>query len=345
MQALSSAILFLSILLTLVLAGWVYQIIGTARDSAKFPPPGQIIDVGGHGLHIWCMGDGSPAVVFDSALGASCLSWALVQPSVASFARACSYDRAGFGWSDAGPMPRTAQRIANELHALLVCTRVPGPYVLVGHSFGSLTARFFASRYPADVAGMVLVDPADPEEWLQITEQKRKRVATGAALCRRGVWLARLGMARSVSLLASMGAFELARSTVSLVSHGALRREEENLLAPANKLPSHLRPALRTFWTQPKFYEALASQIEAIYESAAQVASTGRYEDMPLTVLSAGNSGPVQLARHEAMARLSARGRHIIASKSGHWIPVDQPELVVEAIRQVVKTARERMEN
>src|SRR3989442_9893969 len=123
MQALSSAILFLSILLTLVLAGWVYQIIGTARDSAKFPPPGQIIDVGGHGLHIWCMGDGSPAILFDSPLGASCLSLALVQPSVASFARACSYDRAGFGWSDAGPMPRTARRVANELHALLVCTR------------------------------------------------------------------------------------------------------------------------------------------------------------------------------------------------------------------------------
>jgi pimeloyl-ACP methyl ester carboxylesterase len=189
---------------------------------------------------------------------------------------------------------------------------------------------------------MVLVDPADPEEWLQITEQKKKRVETGAALCRRGVWLARLGIARFVSLLASVGAFELARSTVSLVSHGALRREEESLLAPVNKLPSHLRPALRTFWTQPKFFEALASQIEAIYESAAQVASTGDYGDMPLTVLSAGNSGPVQLARHEAMARLSGRGKHIIASKSGHWIPVDQPELVVESIRQVIKAARER---
>lgn len=342
LHALPYAIPILSVIITLLLAGIIYQTIGTTRDKTKYPPPGRLVGVGGHCLHICCTGDGSPAVVFDSALGASCLSWALVQPEVARFTRACSYDRAGFGWSDAGPMPRTAQQIVDELHSLLEHARVPKPYILVGHSFGGLTTRLYASRYPDEVAGIVLVDPADPDEWLQMTELRRKRLETGARLCRRGVWLARLGIARFVSFLASIGAFELARFGVSLVSHGVLRREEESLLAPVNKLPSHLRPALRTFWTQPKFYAALASQIESICESAEQVASTDGYRDIPLVVLSASNPSSTQVERHRAVARLSARGKHIIASNSGHWIPVDQPALVVEAIRKVVKAVRGR---
>src|SRR5215470_15533903 len=102
------------------------------------PPPGQLVSVGSHRLHIRCDGNGSPPVIFDAALGGSSLSWSLVQPAVASFTRACSYDRAGFGWSDAGPLPRTAGRIADEWRTLLERTGVAPPFLPVGHSFGGL---------------------------------------------------------------------------------------------------------------------------------------------------------------------------------------------------------------
>ncbi|PYX08862.1 MAG: hypothetical protein DMG85_09990 [Acidobacteria bacterium] len=131
-------------------------------------------------------GRGSPTVVLESALGGSSLSWALVRSEVAKFTCACSYDRAGIGWSDADPMPRTAQRIVNELHTLLTNARTKGPYVLVGHSFGGLAVRLYAAQYPEEVVGMVLVDPTHPSQWLQMTEEQRKRLETGARLSRRG---------------------------------------------------------------------------------------------------------------------------------------------------------------
>src|SRR5918994_1877593 len=107
----------------------------------RFPPPGALVDIGSHRLHLNCSGDGSPSIIFDAALGGSSISWSLVQPRVSQLARTCSYDRAGFGWSDAGPLPRTAGRIADELRQLLRRADVAPPYVLVGHSFGGLVMR------------------------------------------------------------------------------------------------------------------------------------------------------------------------------------------------------------
>jgi len=120
------------------------------------PPPGQLIDVGGHRLHIHCAGTG-PTVVFESALGASSLTWRDVQALVSGFARACAYDRAGFGWSDAGPLPPTAGRIATELRALILAADVRAPYVLVGHSFGGYLSLALAQTRPDLVRGLILV--------------------------------------------------------------------------------------------------------------------------------------------------------------------------------------------
>ena len=111
-------------------------------------PPGSLIDVGGFRLHLHAAGPAAPVVVFDAALGGSSVSWTYVQRDVVTFARAVTYDRAGFGWSDAGPLPRTAGRIAEELHTLLHAAGERPPYVLVGHSFGGLVMRIFAQRYP-----------------------------------------------------------------------------------------------------------------------------------------------------------------------------------------------------
>ena len=120
--------------------------------------PGRLVDIGTHRLHIRCSGTGEPAVVFDAALGGSSLSWTIVQPAVAEFTTACSYDRAGFGWSEGGPQPRTVSRIADELYELLTRAGVRPPYVFVGHSFGALTTRVFAARHPALIAGLVLIE-------------------------------------------------------------------------------------------------------------------------------------------------------------------------------------------
>jgi hypothetical protein len=179
----------------LVLAGLIFQAIGSARDARRFLPPGRLVNVGGHRLHIYYMGEGIPAVVMDSGFPASSLSWTFVQPAVARFTHACSYDRAGLGWSDAGPMPRSSPQIVEELRALLLNARVEGPFVLVGYSFSTFTVRLFASTYPGDVIGMVLVDPIHPSEWLEMTEAGARKLASAIRLSRYGALLARLGVA------------------------------------------------------------------------------------------------------------------------------------------------------
>ncbi len=148
--------------LLLILAGAVYESVTEAADVRAYPPPGQMVDVGGYRLHINCTGAGSPTVVIDAGWGDWSLGWSGVQPAVAATTQVCTYDRAGMGYSEAGPLPRNAGQFAKELHTLLERAGVPGPYVLAGHSMGGLTVRVFAHDYPADVAGIVLIDSMSP---------------------------------------------------------------------------------------------------------------------------------------------------------------------------------------
>ena len=289
----------LAVLVTLlVLAGLIFQAIGTARDARRFPPPGRLVDIGGHRLHIYRMGEGTPAVVMDSGFPASSLSWTFVQPAVARFTHACSYDRAGLGWSD-------------------------------------------ASTYPGDVVGLVLVDPIHPSEWLQMTDASARKLAGAIRLSRYGALLARMGIARLISALVRLGTPGLARTSVSLLTGGTMA-EAERRIAPLGKLPLELRPIIAALWTQPKFFDAIASQAESLPQSAAQVAATGDYGDIPLVVLSASSSSPSDIKGHEALAHLSSQGKHVVASKSGHWIQLDEPDLVIESIREVVELVGRR---
>jgi pimeloyl-ACP methyl ester carboxylesterase len=303
-----------------------------------FAPPGRLIDVGGFRLHLNCSGQGNSTVILESALGGSSLSWSLVQPPVARFGHVCSYDRAGFGWSDAGPLPRTASRIAEELRTLLDRGSVAPPFVLVGHSFGGLVMCIFARRYRRDVSGLVLVDPAHPEDWINPAPKEQIKIDRGIRLCRYGMSAARLGVARIVGGFASIGALGVARGLVKVVSRGGLSREDEGILAPIWRLPLEARRPLRRFWTLPRFYEALGSQIEFISESAREAleASADGYGDLPLVTLSSTDPGDYRIRQQEELARLSTRGRHIVASNSGHWIPLDQPEVVIGAIHDVL---------
>jgi pimeloyl-ACP methyl ester carboxylesterase len=305
-------------------------------------PPGRLVSVGRHRLHIRCEGDGAPPVVFDAALGGSSLSWSLVSPAVAASTRACTYDRAGFGWSDAGPLPRTAGHIADELYELLRRSETAMPCVLVGHSFGGLVMRLLAARHPDAAAALVLLEPAHPEDWAQPSEEQRQLIARGARLCGHGAVAARLGVARAVSGLVGAGALGAARAIVKMVSRGGLRREDEGILAPVWKLPPELRPHLKRMWTQPRFFQALGSQIESICESAAQVVAEApeHYGDLPLVVMTAAGASDRRMHLDAALARRSARGRHIIVADSGHWIPLDAPQAVVEAIANVTREIR-----
>lgn len=145
--------------LLLMLVGASYQFMTARADARRFPQEGKSVDVGGYKLNINCIGQGSPTVVLEAGLTVPAISWRLVQRGIAKFTRVCSYDRAGYDWSDPGPMPRTSSQSMKELHTLLQNAGEKPPFVPVGHSFGGTNARIYNSLYPNEVAGMVLVDP------------------------------------------------------------------------------------------------------------------------------------------------------------------------------------------
>ena len=146
--------------LALVIVGYVYQLAATEIDRNNLPPPGILVDVEGHRMHILCTGQGSPTVILEAGGYSFSSEWSRVQEQASSTQKVCSYDRGGYGWSEPGPAPRTAQRIVGELHALLAAAKIPPPYILVGHSFGGILNTVYAAQYPDEVSGVVLVDTA-----------------------------------------------------------------------------------------------------------------------------------------------------------------------------------------
>src|SRR5215212_3010028 len=196
-------------LLALAVAGAIYQVIATELAERAFPPPGEMVDVGGYSLHINCVGQGSPTVVLDAGSGLFSAQWVRVQREVSGTTRVCAYDRAGMGWSEMGPDPRDAQQITSELHTLLGKAGIEGPYVLVGHSFGGMYMQTYAARYPDELAGVALVDSStDPDQFSQRPEAQdsyepqKQTSAVGSQLVRLGVSLpARLGVVRLLSKL------------------------------------------------------------------------------------------------------------------------------------------------
>jgi pimeloyl-ACP methyl ester carboxylesterase len=318
------------------------------------------VDTGDQRLHFVSEGEGSPTVVLDAALAGTSLSWSRVRPGVRSFTRVVSYDRGGFGWSDPAVKPRRVDELLLELRRGLAAARIPPPYVLVGHSYGGFIARLFAARHPEDVAGMVLVDVPHPREWSKPTEERIRRVRRGAQLARRGAILARFGLMRPLIRLAARGlvvgqaapgvpnpsAARAAGESRSERPWGwgptALREEQGRIKDLLEKVPESERDVVRSFWVRPFTLEALASLIENAPPSAAMVeAENGDLGSLPLAVLTASSPDPERLRDQEEVTGLSSRGRHLVARRSGHWIPLDEPELVVEAIRDVLLEARQ----
>lgn len=331
-------LLVLAIGAVLVLAGIIYQAAGTAVDRRRYPAPGRMVDIGGCGLHLVESGTDPPPVIFESGISATCLSWSQVRSEVARFARACAYDRAWLGWSDPANSPRTTSTIVDELHALLEAADVPAPRILVGHSYGGMLVRAYAANYPEQVAGLVLVDPLSPSEWLSVSPSHARMLGLGVRLSRRGALLARVGVVRA-SLALLMEGGRLVPRAIAKLSSGRGESVISRLVGEVSKMPPETWPMVRAHWCQAKSFLGLAAYLESLQASAAEAEALLESGDLPVIVLSAANSTPEQLQEREALARRSPRGKHIIAAKSGHWIQLDEPELVVQAIREMVRLA------
>jgi len=321
------------------LAGALYQKIGLRRDSKLHPPPGKLLDIGTHRLHLLEEGQGSPTIILEAGLMSTVLSWSEIQSALAQSYRVVSYDRAGLGWSDLGPMPRTAERMVEELHTLLERAAIPPPYVLVGHSFGGLTMPLFAARYPQETAGVVLVDPVAPAEWNPPSEQDRKRAEIGATVSRRAALLCRIGVIRFVVFLLTSGATKAAGRLVRLISREA-PAESGSVSSPWFwNLPAEERAMAAVFWVQEKFCRTIASQLENLPGSALRVAELGELCSKPVVILSAKSTPAKRREQHAAIAERLPRGRYVLAEQSSHWIMQDQPELVLGAIHEVARSA------
>ncbi|PZV01113.1 MAG: alpha/beta hydrolase, partial [Leptolyngbya sp.] len=183
-------------LLGLIMLGAAYESVAEATDARAYPPPGQMVDVGGYHLHINCTGVGSPTVVIDAGWGDWSAKWSWVQPEVAKTTQVCTYDRAGMGYSEAGSLPRNAKQFAKELHTLLHQANIPVPYVLVGHSLGGLSVRVFAHDYAAEVAGVVLIESMSPAQFSQAPPDKKPQQTLQPRGFSIPFVLARIGLVR-----------------------------------------------------------------------------------------------------------------------------------------------------
>lgn len=315
-------------------AGAIYQAVASHQDDKAFPPPGRLIDMGGYSLHINCQGTrqpDAPLVVLEGGLGAPSFMWALVQPEIAKHARVCSYDRAGYGWSTLNSaQPRTADHLAEELHSLLQKAGENPPYILVGHSYGSIMIRMFGGYYGSELAGVIFIDPRHedffnrmPPDYLQIDKRNLRN-------------------ARILKIITPLGFTRL------MGSWGFLKAFE-NYLAP---LPNEVEPAA---WARmiynPRHWAASLAEREASEISYQQVRTVKLPASLPLVVLTAANgidawrpqgyqpdarAQEIWLQMQKEQSELTSAGQWIIIEDSGHYMYFDQPDAIVDAVLKML---------
>lgn len=309
-------VLAVELLLVIVAAGIgaMYEAVQQRRDRVTYQPPGKLIDVGGYRLHLYCTGEGGPTVVLEFGLDGSYLDWYKVQPQLAQFTRVCSYDRAGYGWSDTSPRPRIPTVMSEELHTLLVNAGEKPPYILVGHSLGSFDVLMYAHSYPQEVAGVVLVDGAHPDELLPFYFQKK-------------LWLRMMQFTMPFGLPRWRGWCGTGSAEIAGMK--------------------------RAIGCRTQVYATHYAQWEAFPEGAAEVRRLGSLGDIPVTIISrdpnrnSSPEGPVSPQHEQHWAKLqqnlvglSSRTTQITATGSGHSVPVERPEVIVDAIRKLVSQLR-----
>jgi len=309
-----------------------------------FPPPGKLVDIGGWRLHLNCIGKAraaQPTVILEPGVGDFSTAWSLVQPQGSGFARVCSYDRAGDGWSDLGPHPRTMRQIVFELHTLLEKAGERPPYVLVGSSYGGVLVRLYAATYPAEVAGMLLVDGGrlNPRRFINGKLVILPDTATGQAV----------PPVKTANPLRESDIPSAARAQIEAAARQSVPTANQ---PPRDKLPADVQRMRTWVFSQVKRYAAYVNPFEA-EELALLIADQKNKAhplgDIPLIVLTAGRPeyGPDEQALEDermkeqaALQTLSRKGKQVIAKGSGHHIQIEDPELVIKSIREVVTAAR-----
>ncbi len=296
-----------------------------------------MVDIAGARLHLLESGSGTPPVILEAGIAASCLNWTGIQSELARFTRVFSYDRAGLGWSDPASSPRTLSHAVEELHALVTAAQIPAPFVLTGHSYGGLLVRCYAACYPDQVAGLVLLDPLAAAEWLRPSETQWKTLKRGAMLSRRGALLARFGVVRFGLAALSSGLELIPKLVARLASRGSGESAISRLVREVQKMPPETWPVVQAHWCRPKSFLGMANYLESLPASASQASECAELPPhIPVAIISASNSTAAQLAERDRIARRSLNGKHLIAAKSGHWIHFDEPALVIQAIREMV---------
>jgi pimeloyl-ACP methyl ester carboxylesterase len=291
--------------------GGGYQTIKESLDRSLYAAPGQLVDIGGHRLHLHCAGSGTPTVLLESGLGETAAYWGWISPAVASDARVCAYDRAGRGWSDPVSVPQDGVAVATDLYMLLDRAHVPGPFVLVGHSSGAQYVRIFAGRYPEQVAGMVLLDgqPAEAFEglpWFPMFYGVFHRVFAVLPT------LARLGVGR-------------------VIVHADFA------------LPLYARDMQRVHHASPRLYRSLRDGFDELPMALAQARSFQSLGDRPLVVVTAAQDAFAGwLPLQDRMAMLSTNSSHRVVPYTHDALVTDQTaaQTSIHAIRDVVRAVR-----
>jgi pimeloyl-ACP methyl ester carboxylesterase len=306
----------LAVVLGLLLVGYMFEPEADAADAKTYPPPGELVDIGGYRLHINCMGSGSPTVVIDAGWGDWSTAWGMVQSEVAQTTRVCTYDRAGTGWSDAGPLPRDATQFAKELHVVLQNAHVPGPYVLAGHSLGGLPVRVFAGTYPSEVAGVVLIDSMTPQQFTQAPAAGKSQPAPQSQ-----------PLSQPLSLPAMLARFGVVRLLARPL--GLIPSSSPNEAAAYSRI------------VRPQNVQAYMDEGEGMPAAGAEAGAVQSFGDLPLIVLTAKlNKMPNWQERQAELLKLSSNSVQLFAD-SDHNIHLEAPGTAVAAIDQMVAQVRQ----
>jgi pimeloyl-ACP methyl ester carboxylesterase len=256
------------VILLLILIGATYQGVATALERRRYPHPGRMIDVGGHQLHLYCIGQGAPTVVLEAPAATMSAAWAWVQADLAKTTRVCSYDRAGLGWSEAGDAPFAPQEVPPELNALLVTAEERGPFVIAGAEFGAALATLYAARYPDDVAALVLVNPPGAFNVRDASIPSARFVAISP-------WLARAGLLRATRTLSTR----------------------------AGELPQPAAGVLRTFLNRPDHLTRAASELARWDDTIMLSEAATLRRGLPVTQVQVEGDDRVALLAHRRNAQ------------------------------------------
>ena len=331
MKLIARVLRYLAVLLVgLGAVGATYQWRASASDAKRFPMPGERVDIGGRSLHLYCSGNGPVTVLLENGLGGNYAAWGLVQPAIAKFARVCNYDRAGMGWSDPSDRAARAEFVSDDLHRLVNAAGLKPPFVLVGWSAGGVFVRRYYRDYPDGIIGMVFVDSSQEQQRHRLsepgnTETHRREAEFQLAACRALAW------------------------TGAVRASGVMKQ-----MAAALHMPADLESEMVAMENRTNYCSGVAHEMQGFEHDVSQSDPPASLGDLPLVVLTRGRASsskdyptPVsqsQLAQldqswttlQNELAALSSRSLHRIAKDSGHAIPIQAPDVVVAAVRDII---------